>query len=65
MKKGDSKKLMKGLVGKRNPMGFEVNFMPTKEDLGYEPEGEDSLIPFVFTSIDIGYIINPQLLISR
>ena len=65
LKKGDPKKLMKGLVGKRNPMGYEVNYMPTKEDLGYEPEGDDAIIPFVFTSIDIGYIINPQLLISR
>ncbi|EKE40840.1 vacuolar ATP synthase subunit C, putative [Entamoeba nuttalli P19] len=65
LKKRENKKLMKNLVGKRPTIGTEVNYLPTREDLGYDPEGADSTFPFVFTSVDIGYLVNPLLLVSR
>ncbi|KAL7712352.1 V-type proton ATPase subunit C [Entamoeba marina] len=65
MKKPEPKRLMKSLVGKRPVDGFEVNYLPSHEDLGYDVDGAESMFPFVFTSVDVSYLFNPELLITR
>ncbi|KAL7721666.1 V-type proton ATPase subunit C [Entamoeba marina] len=65
MKKPEPKRLMKSLVGKRPVDGFEVNYLPSHEDLGYDVDGAESMFPFVFTSVDVSYLFNPDLLITR
>ena len=63
--KKETKKMMKNVVGKRTQDGFEVNYIPTKEDVGYDPEGQDVTFPFVFTMVNVDYLFNPNSLISR
>jgi len=63
--KKDTKKMMKSIVGKRPSDGFEVNYMPTKDDLGYDPEGFDISFPFVFTSVNVAYLFDPSILLTR
>ena len=65
LKKREFKKLMKSLIGKRPSDGFEVNYIASRDDIGYDPEGDDAMIPFVVTSVDVGYLFNPQQLVTR
>ncbi|ELP84678.1 vacuolar ATP synthase subunit C, putative [Entamoeba invadens IP1] len=65
MKKREGKKLFKNLVGKRPSLGFELNYLPTRDDLGYEQEGVEQTFPFVFTLVDVGYLFNPSTLATR